>query len=105
MRKMIASEFVPLDGVMEAPDQWHFPYFDEEMGQEIVTAMGQPDAMLMGRNLATMSATHRPAWVVGRNLVSDPEVGTLRYPWYPPLGFRTLDVSCAQVVPTRGRSN
>jgi dihydrofolate reductase len=49
MRKVIASEFVSLDGVMEAPDQWHFPYFDEEMGQEIMTAMGQSDAMLMGR--------------------------------------------------------
>jgi hypothetical protein len=92
--------------VIEAPDRWHFPYFDEEMGQEIVTATGQSDAMLMGRNLATISATHhRPAWVVGRNLVSDPEVGTLRYPWHPPLDFRPIDVFCAQVVPTRGRSN
>ena len=105
MRKTIASEFVSLDGMMEAPDQWHFPYFDEEMGPEIVTAMGQSDAMLMGRNLATLSATHRPARVVGRNLVSDPEVGTLRYPWYPPLDFRTLDLPCVQVVPTRGRNN
>jgi dihydrofolate reductase len=51
MRKVIASEFVSLDGVFEAPDQWHFPYFDEEMGQEIVAAMGQADAMLMGRVL------------------------------------------------------
>ena len=46
---MIVSEFVSLDGVFEAPDKWHFPYFDEEMGQEIVAAMGQSDAMLMGR--------------------------------------------------------
>ena len=51
MRKVIASEFVSLDGVFEAPDQWHFPYFDEEMGQEIVAAMGQADAMLMCRVL------------------------------------------------------
>ena len=49
MRKVIVSEFVSLDGVFEAPDKWHFPYFDEEMGQEIVAAMGQSDAMLMGR--------------------------------------------------------
>src|ERR671917_901856 len=51
MRKVIVSEFVSLDGVFEAPDQWHFPYFDEEMGQEIAEAMGQADAMLMGRVL------------------------------------------------------
>ena len=49
MRRVIVSEFVSLDGVFEAPDQWHFPYFDEEMGQEIQAAMGQADAMLMGR--------------------------------------------------------
>ena len=49
MRNVIVSEFVSLDGVFEAPDKWHFPYFDEEMGQEIVAAMGQSDAMLMGR--------------------------------------------------------
>jgi dihydrofolate reductase len=49
MRKIVVSEFVSLDGVMESPEKWHFPYFDEEMGQEIRAAMGQADAMLMGR--------------------------------------------------------
>ena len=49
MRKVVAYEFISLDGVIEAPDQWHFPYFDEEMEQEIVASMGQSDAMLMGR--------------------------------------------------------
>jgi dihydrofolate reductase len=49
MRRVVASEFVSLDGVMESPEKWHFPYFDEEMGQEIGAAMGQTDAMLMGR--------------------------------------------------------
>jgi dihydrofolate reductase len=49
MRKVIVSEFVSLDGVMEAPDQWHFPYFDDEMGEEIGAAMAAADAMLLGR--------------------------------------------------------
>ena len=49
MRRVVASEFVSLDGVMESPEKWHFPYFDEEMGKEIGAAMGQTDAMLMGR--------------------------------------------------------
>ena len=51
MRRVIVSEFVTLDGVMEASDQWHFPYFNDEMGQEIEAAMAQADAMLMGRVL------------------------------------------------------
>ena len=45
MRKVVVSEFVSLDGVMEAPDKWHFPYWSDEMGQEIEAAMGQADAM------------------------------------------------------------
>jgi dihydrofolate reductase len=49
MRKVVAAEFVSLDGVFEAPDQWHFPYFDDEMGQEIGEGFAASDAMLMGR--------------------------------------------------------
>lgn len=48
-RKIIASEFVSLDGVMEAPEEWHFPYFNDEMGEIIGAAMAKTDAMLMGR--------------------------------------------------------
>jgi dihydrofolate reductase len=40
--------FISLDGVVEAPDQWHFPYFNEEMG-EAVTLTHDADAMLFGR--------------------------------------------------------
>ena len=32
MRKIMAGLFMSLDGVVEAPDQWHFPYFDDQMG-------------------------------------------------------------------------
>jgi len=32
MRKIMAGLFISLDGVVGAPDQWHFPYFNEEMG-------------------------------------------------------------------------
>src|SRR5215213_1074079 len=38
-----------LDGVMESPDKWHFPYFNDEMGEEIGAAMADSDAMLLGR--------------------------------------------------------
>ena len=49
MRRVIASEFVSLDGVVEALEKWLGAYFDEEMGQEITAAMGRADAMLLGR--------------------------------------------------------
>jgi dihydrofolate reductase len=49
MRRVIASEFVSLDGVMESPEKWHFPYFNDEMEEEIGAAMPTADAMLLGR--------------------------------------------------------
>ena len=32
MRRIVANFFISLDGVVESPDRWHFPYFDEQMG-------------------------------------------------------------------------
>jgi dihydrofolate reductase len=49
VRRVIASEIVSLDGVMESPEQWHFPYFSDEMGEAIGEAMAASDAMLLGR--------------------------------------------------------
>jgi dihydrofolate reductase len=49
MRKVIASLFVSLDGVMERPETWHFPYFNDEMGAAIGRAMSSTDAFLLGR--------------------------------------------------------
>lgn len=48
-RKVIATFFISLDGVVEAPQDWHFPYFDDRMGAVIGEAMGSSDAMLCGR--------------------------------------------------------
>jgi dihydrofolate reductase len=49
MRKVVASEIVSLDGVVESPDKWHFPYFNDQMGDAIGAAMAASDAMLLGR--------------------------------------------------------
>lgn len=49
MRKIVAGLFVSLDGVYEAPDQWHFPYFNDEMGDAVQAQMDASDAMLLGR--------------------------------------------------------
>jgi dihydrofolate reductase len=49
VRKIIAGLFISLDGVVEAPDQWHFPYFNEEMGAAVDASLGSADTVLFGR--------------------------------------------------------
>lgn len=49
MRKISASLFISLDGVVEAPDQWHFPYFNDEMGAAVDAVLGTSDTLLIGR--------------------------------------------------------
>ena len=51
MRRIRSNFFISLDGVVESPDQWHFPYFNDEMGNAVGTAFQGNDAMLMGRVL------------------------------------------------------
>ena len=79
MRKVIASEFVSLDGVMEAPDQWHFPYFNDEMGEAIGAAMAQADAMLMGRVLYEEWAAYWPQQDPDENPVAARMNGVRKY--------------------------
>jgi dihydrofolate reductase len=49
MKKITAGLFISLDGVVEAPDQWHFPYFNEEMGAAVNATLGAADTILFGR--------------------------------------------------------
>jgi dihydrofolate reductase len=49
MRKITAGLFISLDGVVEAPDQWHFPYFNDEMGAAVGATFGSADTVLFGR--------------------------------------------------------
>jgi dihydrofolate reductase len=49
VRKIIASMFISLDSVVEAPDQWHFPYFNDEMGAAVDRVIGTADTLLLGR--------------------------------------------------------
>jgi dihydrofolate reductase len=51
MGKIVSSFFISLDGVVESPDQWHFPYFNDEMGAAIEGGMQSAAAFLMGRKL------------------------------------------------------
>ena len=49
MRKIVAGLFMSLDGVVEAPETWHFPYFNDEMGQIVSDQLAASDTMLLGR--------------------------------------------------------
>jgi dihydrofolate reductase len=49
MRKIQAGLFISLDGVVEEPGDWHFPYFNEEMGAAVDSQLGAADTMLFGR--------------------------------------------------------
>ena len=49
MRKITAGLFISLDGVIEDPQLWHFPYFNDEMGAAVDGQLGQADTLLIGR--------------------------------------------------------
>jgi dihydrofolate reductase len=51
MGKIVSNFFISLDGVVESPDKWHFPYFNDEMGAVIGKGMESTSAFLMGRVL------------------------------------------------------
>ncbi|GAA0393107.1 pyrimidine reductase [Acrocarpospora corrugata] len=60
MRKIVSGFFISLDGVVEAPHEWHFPWFSDQMGAAIVGATNASDAMLMGRNVYQEWAEYWP---------------------------------------------
>src|SRR5688572_14781554 len=50
MAKLSASLFISLDGVVEVGNgEWHFPYFNDELGVAVDAGQGQADTMLFGR--------------------------------------------------------
>jgi len=60
MGKIVANFFIALDGVVEAPDQWHFPYFNDEMGAVVGAGMETNKAFLMGRTMYDEWAAYWP---------------------------------------------
>jgi len=51
MGSIVSNFFISLDGVVEAPDQWHFPYWNDEMGEAIGKGLEANNGLLMGRIL------------------------------------------------------
>jgi dihydrofolate reductase len=49
MAKVISTLFISADGVAEIDPDWHFPYFDENMGRAVVEDYDTSDVLLIGR--------------------------------------------------------
>jgi dihydrofolate reductase len=73
MRKLKVTEFLTLDGVMQAPggpDEdptsgfthggWAFGYWDDQLDQEMADFMGRPFEMLIGRKTYDIFAAYWP---------------------------------------------
>ncbi len=73
MRKIIAVEFITIDGVMQAPGGskedtaegfkyggWMSPYFDEVSGKEMEIQMEKTEALLLGRKTYDIFAGYWP---------------------------------------------
>jgi dihydrofolate reductase len=49
VRKLIVSEFLTLDGVMEANEKWQFPYFSDDLAEFNKAQILALDTILLGR--------------------------------------------------------
>src|SRR5262245_34658629 len=49
MAKVISTLFISADGVAEIDPDWHFPYFDENMGRAVDEDYRAADVLLIGR--------------------------------------------------------
>ncbi|WP_327086982.1 dihydrofolate reductase family protein [Nonomuraea sp. NBC_01738] len=61
MARIVSNFFISLDGVVESPDQWHFPYWNDEMGAAVGEGMSNSAGMLMGRKLYDEWAAYWPS--------------------------------------------
>src|SRR6185503_10326104 len=49
MAKLISTLFISADGVAEIDPDWHFPYYDENMGRAVSEDYDAGDVLLIGR--------------------------------------------------------
>jgi dihydrofolate reductase len=47
--KLVVTEFMTLDGVVEAPNEWSFPYWTDETGKFKLEELLATDVQLLGR--------------------------------------------------------
>lgn len=67
MGKIIVSEFITLDGVIESPE-WSMPFFNEDIGQFKKDDLAASDALLVGR---VTYEIHAAAWPYEKDEFAD----------------------------------
>jgi dihydrofolate reductase len=60
MRKVIVAEFLTLDGVMEASEEWQPPYVSDDVAEEIRAEILGAEASLLGRTTYEIFAAYWP---------------------------------------------
>ncbi len=71
MRKLFSNHFVLLDGVAESPNLFVFPYFNDELGAAVSSAMTAADTVLLGRHMYDEWSAYWP----GKTAEDDPFAG------------------------------
>ena len=61
MRKIIAGLFITADGVIEAPQKWNPPYYDEQMNQAVMPRLAGPACTCTDGAPTSCSAPCSPA--------------------------------------------
>ena len=61
MGRIVSNFFISMDGVVERPDRWHFPYFDDEMGKVVGAGMENTQGILLGHRLYDEWSQYWPA--------------------------------------------
>jgi dihydrofolate reductase len=61
MRKLIVTEFVTLDGVMEAPERWVFDFHTDETAKLKLDEMLHADALVLGKKTYDIFASSWPS--------------------------------------------
>ena len=61
MRKLVVTEFVTLDGIMEAPEQWVFEFHTDETAKFKLDEMLHADTLVLGKNTYNIFASSWPS--------------------------------------------
>jgi dihydrofolate reductase len=59
MGTIVVSQFITIDGVIESPENWHFPYITDDMQADTGKQINTAEAMLFGRHTYEAFA---PVW-------------------------------------------
>jgi dihydrofolate reductase len=58
--KLTVLEYLTLDGVMEAPETWQFPYLSDDVMDDVRAGLHQLEGLLLGRVTYEIFAAHWP---------------------------------------------